>query len=360
MSMRRQPALAVGLVVVVLLAGCVREEPALPDADGDELPDVQERAGWNVTVFYEAAPCPPAEGFERNGTTYHVTSNVYIDDNDTDGLVDWQEFTIRTDPNKNDTDGDGLTDKEEWDLRGERDRFFRSSVLSGADVDSDADCLTDLEEVRIGFHVEKLGRTAHSDPTDPDGDRDAWSDWDEINVHGTDPLAADTDGDGANDPLDLDPHRDMAVAFRVLEVRVDAEGVDRVAFVASVAGQDFESDPFSTSQGAWSEAPDGVVSLPVDVDDLAASRTFDLTVTWLRVNEAGEFAGFLNLSPADESTARLQVHAANETWRVFEGSAYSEPGHRCELEGRDGAFRFDMRLGAAGDDPATWPALCGT
>lgn len=351
----RAPAIVVGLLLVLILSGCVRDEPALPDADGDQLPDVQERAGWNVTVYRDAIPCPPGGDVAPDNTTYHVTSNVFIQDNDTDGLLDWQEFTIRTDPNNNDTDGDGLTDKEEWDLRQERDRFFRSTVLSGADVDSDRDCLTDFEEVREGFFVEKLGRTVFSDPTDRDGDRDQWSDWEEIFVHETDPLMADTDEDGASDSLDLDPHRDVAVFFQIQEVRIDASDVSRVAFVGDVSGVDFESEPFAVSQGSWTETPADVVPIPVDVEDLAASSTFEISVFWVRSGDAG---GFLDLSPADGATARLQVHAADEAWRVLEGDAYSERGHRCELEGPDGAFRFDLRIGAFGEDPATWPVLC--
>lgn len=360
MTMRAATALA--LILLAMVAGCIaQEEPALPDADGDDLPDAVERRGWNVTVFHETIPCPPSgDAWPRANVTYHVEGNVHIKDNDSDGLTDQGEFAFGTDPNKPDTDGDGLTDGDEWILRQDTESYHNAAVLSGGDVDSDQDCLTDYEEVIEGFFVEPLRRVVHSDPTAVDGDRDGWADWQEIMIHGTDPMEADTDGDGARDPLDLDPQRNVSIAFRATEVRVDATDVDRVAFEGNAADFTIQSGPFAVTQGSWSPVPEDAVANPMDVQDLTASPTFDVNLGWFQADEDGRIVRVLDVSPADDLTAQIRVHASNETWRILEGDSYSEPTNTCKLEGPDGAFRFDLRIGSAGEDPETWPSLCAS
>ncbi len=77
-------------------------------------------------------------------------------DSDGDGLPDWYELEIGTDPYNPDTDGDGLTDGEEVLIYG-------------------------------------------TDPLNPDTDFDMLSDGAEIHIYGTDPLNPDTDGGGVSD-----------------------------------------------------------------------------------------------------------------------------------------------------------------
>ncbi|OQA27612.1 MAG: Outer membrane porin F precursor [Verrucomicrobia bacterium ADurb.Bin345] len=77
-------------------------------------------------------------------------------DSDGDGLMDWEETQIGTDPFNPDTDGDGLTD---------------------------------FEEVR----------TYKTDPLNPDSDYDGLKDGAEVHVYKTNPLKADTDDGGVAD-----------------------------------------------------------------------------------------------------------------------------------------------------------------
>ncbi len=77
-------------------------------------------------------------------------------DSDGDGLYDWEELELGTDPFNPDTDGDGLTD---------------------------------YEEVRI----------YGTDPLNPDSDFDGLTDGEEVLIYGTDPLNWDTDGGGVSD-----------------------------------------------------------------------------------------------------------------------------------------------------------------
>lgn len=77
-------------------------------------------------------------------------------DSDGDGLYDWEEEELGTDPYNPDTDGDGLTD---------------------------------YEEVRV----------YGTDPLNPDTDYDGLTDGDEVHKYSTSPLKADTDDGGVSD-----------------------------------------------------------------------------------------------------------------------------------------------------------------
>jgi outer membrane protein OmpA-like peptidoglycan-associated protein len=111
------------------------------------------------------------------------------EDSDGDGLADWLETEIGTDPYNPDTDGDGLTDGEEhW----------------------------------IYF----------TDPLNRDTDYDGLTDGDEINAYGTDPLNPDTDFGGVFDGHEvledntdpLDPTDDLQV-YR-LNIEFDYDKAD--------------------------------------------------------------------------------------------------------------------------------------
>ncbi len=85
-----------------------------------------------------------------------IVAVAAMPDSDGEGLYDWEEKEIGTDPYNPDTDGDGLTD---------------------------------YEEVRI----------YKTDPLNPDTDFDMLKDGDEVNKYTTNPLKADTDDGGVID-----------------------------------------------------------------------------------------------------------------------------------------------------------------
>ena len=85
-----------------------------------------------------------------------IVANEGALDSDGDGLYDWEEADLGTDPFNPDTDGDGLTD---------------------------------YEEVRVYF----------TDPLNPDTDYDGLRDGDEVHKHDTNPLKQDTDDGGVSD-----------------------------------------------------------------------------------------------------------------------------------------------------------------
>lgn len=94
-------------------------------------------------------------------------------DSDGDGLPDWLELLIGTDPYNPDTDGDGLSDGEEYFI------YFTDPL----NPDTDYDGLTDGAEV----HVYK------TDPLNPDTDGGGVYDGHEVMEDGTDPLDARDD-----------------------------------------------------------------------------------------------------------------------------------------------------------------------
>lgn len=112
------------------------------DTDGDGLADNDELRGWIVTIRLS------------NGSVIqrHVTSHPLYADTDGDGLNDYIEATLRTDPRDWDTDDDQLTDYQEYN-------------------------------------------EIYSDPTGQDTDRDGLDDGLEFNFFLTSPVFADTDGD---------------------------------------------------------------------------------------------------------------------------------------------------------------------
>ena len=124
-------------------------DPVL-DSDGDGIPD-----------YYE----------EQLGT------DPYSEYSDDDQLDDALEILLGFDPLSSDTDGDGISDDQE---------------------DNDGDGMTILQELELGTYL-------WTDDSDIDGLKDG----DEVIIYGTDPLSPDTDGDGIADgdelKLGIDP-----------------------------------------------------------------------------------------------------------------------------------------------------------
>jgi len=157
-------------------------DPLLQDTDADTLPD-----GWEVTYYSCLDP---------------VTGDS-LQDGDTDGLTNKQEYAQGTNPCDEDTDADGLTDGDEVNTHG----------TDPTDSDTDSDSLPDGWEVANGLDprasdanadpdgdgLNNLGEYANSsDPQDPDSDDDGLNDLGEL-TYGTDPNDSDSDDDAMPD-----------------------------------------------------------------------------------------------------------------------------------------------------------------
>lgn len=123
------------------------------------------------------------------GSGESVSYSLY--DADVDGLDDWEEVSLGTDPNDTDTDDDGVTDGEEVNGVNATDPLA---------IDSDGDGLSDGDEDLNGDGRVDVGET---NPNDADSDNDSIPDGIEVSgVNPTDPLDVDTDGDGLNDNIE--------------------------------------------------------------------------------------------------------------------------------------------------------------
>ncbi|MGB3185599.1 MAG: NlpC/P60 family protein [Ornithinimicrobium sp.] len=166
-----------------------------------------------ATQFASAEPAPISSTVPQEMTAAGKSLEE-LTDTDHDGLTDFFEEWVGSDPTVADSDADGLSDGYEFAVA-------RSDPMV---ADSDADGLSDAMEVGLG-----------TDPSLGDTDRDGLTDMVETTL-GTDPLTQDTgEGDEAA-PLDAEP-----------------EPVDpMIAARASMQGQQPLSGPapFGTSGGA--------------------------------------------------------------------------------------------------------------
>lgn len=121
-------------------------------------------------------------------TTYQGKLDVWLD-SDGDGLLDVEEATLGTDPQKVDGDGDGLDDLFEVRMGASYDPTARNVYDLGPDG------LEDPDGDRLGNFME---RSLGTDPFSADTDRDGVPDDIELQL-GTDPLTADATADPDGD-----------------------------------------------------------------------------------------------------------------------------------------------------------------
>jgi hypothetical protein len=175
------------------------------DSDQDGLTDAEEDLGWLVIV--------------DGATPVLVKSNLSLPDSDRDGLPDFIERDLRTNPNNPDTDGDGLTDFDEMTANNFT-RFFglneqfpgfsvdgASSAQYGTDAtktDTDGDLISDYDELLVGYTMLLRGESS-------------------LRQIFTNPLTQDTDYDGRTDYAEM--HRDAGLATP-LYVLVEAVTAD--------------------------------------------------------------------------------------------------------------------------------------
>ena len=130
-------------------------------------------------------------------------TNVDLGDDDADGICNYYEEILGTDPKSNDTDKDGINDLDEVKFSG-TDPSLEDTDKNGikdCDEDQDSDGLTNSEEIFLGTSC-----------ITADTDGDTLPDGDEVNKYHTDPLKADTDGDGISDSQELELGYDSAKA----------------------------------------------------------------------------------------------------------------------------------------------------
>lgn len=153
---------------------------------------------------------------DENGLSSSNPNDVKID-SDNDGLINLQEYLNGGDPFNPDSDNDGVNDGDEF--------FIYRTNLNEADSDNDG--ISDGYEVNNGLNplVDDSRRDLDTDglsnieesqintaANNSDTDQDGLSDFLEVNTHRTDPLVADSDGDGISDGWEVSFGLDPMVA----------------------------------------------------------------------------------------------------------------------------------------------------
>ena len=173
-----------------------------------------------------------------------------------------------------DTDADGLGDL--WEIY-----YFTNITISSATDDSDGDGLCAYDEYRLntnplladtdgdGLNDGAEVNTYGTDPLRSDSDEDGLTDGDEVNLYGTDPLSADSDSDGMPDSWEvacgLNPLMNSSSAD------TDGDGLtDFEEYSQGTDPQDADSDADGMSDG-W-ECHNGLNPL---VDDSSADPDGD-------------------------------------------------------------------------------------
>lgn len=180
------------------------------------------------------------------GSGENVSYALY--DADSDGLEDWEEIVIGTDPNNPDTDGDGIIDGEEVNGVNDTDPL---------DSDSDADGLVDGDEDLNGNGQVDVGET---NPNDVDSDNDGILDYVEVmGANPTDPLDSDTDGDGLRES-----DEDLNVNGQIDAGETDPNNSDTDGGgVSDSLEQENGFDPLDPTDDSQANAPVGQTTPPV-------------------------------------------------------------------------------------------------
>ena len=188
----------------------VGSDPFKADTDNDGLLDgVEIKYGFSPTINNGDATNDADNDGLTNLEEQQSGTNPLEQDSDGDGLSDNDEVNFyKTDPLKTDTDGDTLSDLDEITI-------YNSNPI---DVDSDRDELNDADEINT------YGTSAFLADTDEDG----LTDGSEIKTYKTSPTIKDTDEDGLLDGFEVNYQLDPLITGDEL-LDNDNDGLDSLA-----------------------------------------------------------------------------------------------------------------------------------
>ncbi|WP_455205375.1 hypothetical protein, partial [Kaarinaea lacus] len=254
------------------------------DSDVDGLTDNEESSlGWLVSV--------------DGATAFEVKSSPFLPDTDFDGLPDFIERDLRTNPNNADTDNDGISDFDEISdfsayqtLAGLYPGLNIPTVTSGYGTDptksdTDGDGLSDYKELIDGIRLLLPGstsnQTVYTSPVFADTDNDGVGDGAEVGrpAGPTDPTNPDTDGDGKTDGREDELNTDPLVADLSVTIRFERLSIIEVTNDNFIDYNDFQpgSTAFAAEIGMWftTQGPTDSTPYPfMHMGDIYGSRFF--------------------------------------------------------------------------------------
>ena len=189
----------------------VGSDQLLVDSDNDGLTDLEEfNLGTNPLsedhdddgFFDNVDNCPVNANADQLDTDEDLQGDACDTDDDNDGLTDFEEADLGTDPLLADTDKDGLTDFEEVSL-GITDPMLDDTDIDGA-LDGVDNCPIEANADQLNTDGDTQGNAC-----DEDDDNDGLTDLEELDL-GSNPLLVNSDNDEFFDDVDNCPSVDNA------------------------------------------------------------------------------------------------------------------------------------------------------
>jgi hypothetical protein len=273
--------------------------------DGDGLPDVYERTVTGTD------PLDPDSNSTR--TNASLSGNGRVDggeDVDADGLSNYAEFLLGTEPLDADTDGDALPDgfEDQW------------PTLDPVSADADDDGVTDADEDPDSDGLSNLAEYEHNTSIlSADTDLDTLDDAAEVREYRTDPTVVDTDGDG------LDDAEEVSLGTDPLSADTDGDGVVDGDETFTTAKNDAETGVTVRASGEGN-VTSGISVEPVPMngtDEGGASNVFHL-------NSASEFENATVTLPVNDSADLDDVTIYK--WNPADGEAWHEVETAVDVE----------------------------
>ncbi|UJG40291.1 MAG: hypothetical protein K9W45_10675 [Candidatus Heimdallarchaeum aukensis] len=158
--------------------------PIVFDSDSDSEIEIVYLNNYGKIKIFETNDFGLLPWLFKYSSPLHSVNNDY----DSDGLLNYEEEIVGSDPLNSDSDSDTVYDGEEVN------QYVMNPIIADLSLDSDEDNLTNIEEVDIYL----------TNPLNPDSDFDGLKDGEEVLIYSTNPLSIDSDEDGLPDSFEVE------------------------------------------------------------------------------------------------------------------------------------------------------------
>ncbi|NHJ05059.1 MAG: hypothetical protein EAX90_09560 [Candidatus Heimdallarchaeota archaeon] len=220
--------------------GYIFTNPLDPDTDNDILLDGTEYFGYGTDPTYYDTDFDTMTDYYEVNNGLNATKNDALEDLDNDGLINIEEFNRGTFADLSDSDNDKLSDGEEvYGIYCPYNPYANATgyIVTNKPLqrDSDADGLSDGEEVKGILSLNNLGANASgyvfTNPLSADSDGDGIRDYYEIYTWDTSPNAVDSDGDAMDDKWETTYYDNGAGTDPIVDdadIDIDLDGLTNI------------------------------------------------------------------------------------------------------------------------------------